>query len=295
MTERRTKRAETGNIARKAPRRTQRVLNRMYRTATRLRKFDLEYLSRPGVNLLAGIDEAGRGALAGPVVAAVVVVDKNSRFPKINDSKLLHPGEREALYPRIWREAPGAAVGWASALEIDRINILQASRLAARRAFSALTIRPDFVLTDFLKFPEFEQPVVPLVDGDALSQAIAAASVLAKVTRDRLMAALDLDFPGYGFPENKGYSTPSHWQGIEEHGPSTIHRFTFEGVQWFDSAHRRSNTLIALLEEMPQANWQEKDLEEVWLSRGYFLPEAEYEILVREFQAFSQAAASSKP
>lgn len=204
------------------------------KSTPRLALFDSQYRRRTGARLLGGVDEAGRGALAGPVVAACVVLEPGVSLPGVNDSKLLQAGAREALVPLILKRAAAWGVGWASAAEIDRINILQATLLAAQRAIATLALQPELLLTDFLKLHPPPCPCEPLVDGDAKSQAIAAASILAKVARDRIMTALDAEYPPYHFPSHKGYGTPAHWAALEAHGPSTIHRLSYRGVCFFD-------------------------------------------------------------
>lgn len=200
-----------------------------------LSRFDASWRRKLGVNLIGGIDEAGRGALAGPVVAACVVLAPRARLGGVDDSKVLTPDARERLAPVIMEKSAAWSVGWASAAEIDRINILQATLLAAQRALKGLSRQPEFLLTDFLKVDPAPCAVEPIVDGDATSQAIAAASILAKVARDRIMTALEAEYPQYGFAAHKGYGTPRHWTALNEHGPSTVHRLTFNGVGFFMS------------------------------------------------------------
>jgi ribonuclease HII len=179
--------------------------------------------------LLAGVDEAGRGPLAGPVVAAAVCLDLTRPIEGINDSKKLSPEQREALYGCITAQAQAWAVGEASVSEIDTINILQASLLAMRRAVAALTVAPAHILVDGL----FVVPGLtaaaqtPLVKGDGRSASVAAASIVAKVTRDRIMHGLALQFPQYEFDAHKGYGTARHRQRITEFGLSTVHRRSF--------------------------------------------------------------------
>lgn len=213
-----------------------RIVNRQSPIVNRsLSRFDAAWRKRTGARLLGGVDEAGRGALAGPVVAACVVLAPKTRLGGVDDSKVLTHEAREKLAPIILEKSAAWAVGWASAAEIDRINILQATLLAARRALAALAVQPEFLLTDFLKIDPAPCPIEPLVDGDASSQAIAAASILAKVARDRIMTALEAEYPQYGFASHKGYGTPQHWSALGEHGPSTIHRVTYRGVGFFMS------------------------------------------------------------
>jgi len=183
-----------------------------------------------GYRLIAGLDEAGRGSLFGPVFAAAVVLDPERPVRGLDDSKALDPERREVLAGRIRERARAWAVGAADAFEIDRINIYQASLLAMRRAFDQLTIGCDFLLLDAVKLnvPVAQKSVI---HGDALSFSIAAASILAKVHRDAALAAWDGVFPDYGLKNNKGYSTPDHLAALERIGPTTLHRFSFEPVR----------------------------------------------------------------
>jgi len=209
------------------------------------------------------------------------VTEPSCRIEGINDSKQLTARQREALYDVIRRQARALAVGWASAQEIDRLNVLQATLLAARRALAALAVRPDLLLTDYLKLTDTEQPVESLVKGDARSQAIAAASVIAKVTRDRWMRQLDEEYPAYGFASHKGYGAAAHLKALREHGSSTLHRHTFRGVYWFESEYRVSATLQDLLGEARKGSLEGRAPEDIWLERGYFLPESEFDMLGR--------------
>jgi ribonuclease HII len=189
-------------------------------------------LRRSGRQCIAGIDEAGRGPLAGPVVAAAVILPEKFRHKELNDSKKLSPKTRERLYVEITTHP---AVVWAMAVvesdEIDRINILQATHQAMRRAVAALTTPPDHVLIDGRPVRPFPVPQTALVGGDGLSFSIAAASVVAKVTRDRLMVEWDARHPGYDFAVHKGYGTELHLAKLRAHGPCPIHRRTFLPVQ----------------------------------------------------------------
>jgi ribonuclease HII len=191
--------------------------------------FRLEHaLLRQGVWPIAGIDEAGRGPLAGPVAAAAVILDPKNIPKGLNDSKLLAPDVREALYEDIVARAIGVSVSFASAAEIDAINIRQATFAAMRRALAALAVLPSHVLIDGNDLP----PCLvckgeTLVKGDAKSASIAAASIVAKVTRDRLMRRLCTVHPVYGFSRHAGYATRAHLAAIAEHGPSPYHRLTF--------------------------------------------------------------------
>jgi ribonuclease HII len=179
--------------------------------------------------ILCGIDEVGRGPLAGNVVAACVVLDLDGdTLPGLNDSKKLSPAKRETLAPAIRSRAVAWSVGEATAEEIDQINILQATFLAMRRALEALSVRPVLLLVDGnQKIPGVEIPQTTVVGGDAMSASIAAASVLAKVHRDRDMAAADLAHPGYGFAQHKGYGTAEHLKAISAMGLTELHRRSF--------------------------------------------------------------------
>ena len=185
-------------------------------------------LWKNGVPIVAGIDEAGRGPLAGPVVAAAVILPETFRHKTLTDSKKLSGSQREEIYAEL---IANADVCWAAAVvehdEIDRINILRATHEAMRRAARSLTVAPDHVLIDGLPVAPFPIPQTAIVKGDAQSLSIAAASVIAKVTRDRIMLALDARFPEYGFARHKGYGTSLHLSRLQTHGPSPIHRKTF--------------------------------------------------------------------
>jgi ribonuclease HII len=180
---------------------------------------------------IAGVDEAGRGPLAGPVVAAAVILPPDFSDPHVTDSKKLSPRQRERLYDVIYRGARSVGIGIVDAAEIDRINILQAALAAMAVAVQNLAPRPDHLLIDGT-FPVFlDLPQEPVVKGDALSISIAAASIVAKVTRDRLMEVYDLYYPRFGFRRHKGYPTKDHKAAIEAFGCSPIHRKTFRGVR----------------------------------------------------------------
>lgn len=197
---------------------------------------------------ICGVDEAGRGPLAGPVVAAAVILDR-SRIPKgLNDSKLLSEEDREELYPRIMEMAVAVGVGEAGVEEIDLVNIRQATHLAMARAVRALSIPAAFALVDGNDAPALPCKCETLVKGDSRSVSIAAASIIAKVTRDRLMALLHENHPVYGWRQNKGYGTPEHLSGLRAHGITVHHRRSFSPVHHIlygdesgDSIH---NTLI---------------------------------------------------
>ena len=181
--------------------------------------------------LIAGVDEAGRGPLAGPVSAAAVILDPNRPIAGIADSKKLSPARRAILDQEIRAGALAWAVAWASVEEIDRINILQASLLAMRRAVAALAIRPHQVLVDGNQCPDFGVDAQVIIGGDGLIPAIGAASILAKVARDRLMEQMDLDFPGYGFAKHKGYPTRDHLMALRALGICPHHRRSFKPVR----------------------------------------------------------------
>ena len=182
--------------------------------------------------LICGVDEAGRGPLAGPVCAAAVIFPPGRRAPSgIADSKLLSAGQRERLASVIKERALAWAVAWASVEEIDLLNILQASLLAMRRAVESLDVAPDEVLLDGSHCPELAFPSRAVVDGDAKIRVIAAASILAKTARDAEMCRLHERFPQYGFDAHKGYPTPEHFERLLRHGPCEIHRRSFAPVR----------------------------------------------------------------
>ncbi len=176
---------------------------------------------------ICGIDEVGRGPLAGPVLAGAVILSKDVQILYLNDSKKLSPKRRESLYEEILEKAVATGIGRAEPERIDEINILQATYEAMRAAIENLNLRPDVLLVDAVTIPQTDIPQVPIVKGDAKSVSIAAASILAKVTRDRLMAEYDRLYPGYGFAENKGYGTKAHIEALKRLGPCPIHRRTF--------------------------------------------------------------------
>jgi len=184
-----------------------------------------------GPGLLAGVDEAGRGPLAGPVVAAAVMLDELHRVKGLADSKTLSPRRREQLYDEIRAKALCCCVAEASAMEIDQFNILQATLLAMRRAVEGLRLRPHIVLVDGNRLPVLGMPAQAIVKGDAKVQAIAAASIVAKVHRDRLCLALHERFPQYGFAAHKGYPTAEHLQALQRHGACAEHRRSFAPVR----------------------------------------------------------------
>ena len=189
-----------------------------------MRTFERRYAE---CTYICGIDEAGRGPLAGPVVAGAVILPKDCEILYLNDSKKLSAKKRELLYDEIMDKAVAAGVGMASPTRIDEINILQATYQAMRQAIEQLGVVPDVFLNDAVTIPEVTSLQVPIIQGDAKSVSIAAASILAKVTRDRLMVQYDEILPGYGFARNKGYGSAEHIRALKELGPSPIHRQSF--------------------------------------------------------------------
>ena len=189
-----------------------------------MREFEHRYAH---CTYICGIDEAGRGPLAGPVAAAAVILPKDCEILYLNDSKKLSPKRREALYDEILEKAVAAGIGLAEASRIDEINILQATYEAMRLAVGKLGIVPEVLLNDAVTIPGLDLEQVPIIKGDARSVSIAAASILAKVTRDRLMAEYDSMYPQYGFAVHKGYGTAAHIEALKTYGPCPIHRNTF--------------------------------------------------------------------
>ncbi|WP_444640494.1 ribonuclease HII [Caproiciproducens sp. R1] len=177
--------------------------------------------------MICGIDEAGRGPLAGPVFAAAVILPPGQMIEGLNDSKKLSEKKREALFDVIKKTAIVYAVGFATEQEIDKINILQATFLAMKRACDGLSVRPDLALVDGNRMPRLGMDTQTIIKGDALSASIAAASILAKVSRDRLMAEIDRIYPEYQFAKHKGYGTALHRELLKQYGPSPVHRKTF--------------------------------------------------------------------
>ena len=186
--------------------------------------FEEEYKDYP---YICGIDEVGRGPLAGPVVAGAVILPKDDMILYLNDSKKLSEKKREMLYDEIMNRAVATGIGMASPARIDEINILQATYEAMRMAIDNLKVRPDILLNDAVTIPQVDILQVPIIKGDAKSISIAAASIIAKVTRDRLMGEYDKGLPGYDFASNKGYGTKAHIAGLKELGPTPIHRRSF--------------------------------------------------------------------
>lgn len=180
-----------------------------------------------GYQLICGVDEAGRGPLAGPVCAAAVILPANIDIPGLNDSKKLSDKKRRELFPIICEKAIAYGIAFADHTEIDSVNILQATYLAMERAISNLSVKPDFALIDGNRAKDFGIPLETIVGGDGRSASIAAASVLAKVTRDDYMLNAAKDYPHYGFEVHKGYGTKAHYEALAQNGPCEIHRMTF--------------------------------------------------------------------
>lgn len=189
-----------------------------------MRLYEKKYES---CGLICGIDEAGRGPLSGPVVAGAVILPRDCQILYLNDSKKLTARRRELLYEEIMEKALAVGTGVVSHARIDEINILQATYEAMRQAIEKLGMEPDILLNDAVTIPEVTLKQVPIIKGDAKSVSIAAASVIAKVTRDHMMVEMDQKYPGYGFASNKGYGSAAHIASIREMGPCEIHRKTF--------------------------------------------------------------------
>ena len=189
-----------------------------------MKEYERQYES---LGYVCGIDEVGRGPLAGPVVAGAVILPKDCKILYLNDSKQLSEKKREELYDIIMEEAIATGIGYASPKRIDEINILQATYEAMREAIANLSVKPDVLLNDAVTIPEVDIKQVPIIKGDAKSVSIAAASIIAKVTRDRLMVQYDSIMPEYGFASNKGYGAQAHIAALKQYGPSQIHRKSF--------------------------------------------------------------------
>ena len=194
-----------------------------------LLKFEKELYSQ-GLTLIGGVDEAGRGPLVGPVVAACVILPVNYELEGLNDSKQLSEKKRDLLFDIIMKDAISVGVGIVEADMIDKINILEASRLAMKLAIDNMDVKPEFVLSDAMKLTNIDIPYKDIVHGDALSLSIAAGSVIAKVTRDRILYELDKQYPEYGFAKHKGYPTKAHLEAIEKFGLLKNYRFTYKPV-----------------------------------------------------------------
>jgi len=189
-----------------------------------LKQYEKEY---ERLGFVCGIDEVGRGPFAGPVVACAVILPKDCNILYINDSKKLSEKRREELYDIIIKEAVSYGIGIKDNKRIDEINILQATYEAMREAINNLSVKPDVLLNDAVTIPGVDIMQVPIIKGDAKSISIGAASIVAKVTRDRMMAEFDQKYPGYDFAKNKGYGTASHIEGLKKYGPCEIHRRSF--------------------------------------------------------------------
>ena len=187
-------------------------------------------LYKQGYKLIGGVDEAGRGPLVGPVVASCVILPMNYSCPGLNDSKQLTEKKRDKLYDIIFRDAVSVGIGVVDAKTIDEINILEASRLAMKLAIDNMDIKPDYVLSDAMKLDNISIPYKDIVHGDALSLSIAAGSIIAKVTRDRMMYELDKKYPQYGFAKHKGYPTKLHMENLKKYGVLDNYRFTYKPV-----------------------------------------------------------------
>lgn len=194
-----------------------------------MKAYEKEYEDR---GFVCGIDEVGRGPLCGPVVAGAVILPKDCQILYLNDSKKLSEKKREELYEIIMDQAVAVGIGMTSPQRIDEINILQATYEAMRQAISNLSVKPDVLLNDAVTIPGVELAQVPIIKGDAKSVSIAAASIIAKVTRDRMMTEYDRIYPGYDFASNKGYGTKAHREALKEMGPCPIHRKTFIKNIW---------------------------------------------------------------
>lgn len=216
-------RAGAAKLVEQAKKRLQKRDAELERTE-RLKAYEKEYAS---CGCICGIDEAGRGPLAGPVVAGAVILPKDCDILYINDSKKLSAAKREELYEIIMEKAVAVGIGMAGPARIDEINILQATYEAMREAISKLKVKPDILLNDAVTIPGVSIRQVPIIKGDAKSISIGAASIIAKVTRDRLMEEYDKLMPEYGFASNKGYGSKEHIQALKAYGPSPIHRASF--------------------------------------------------------------------
>ncbi len=219
----RDERAGVRKLAETAARRLDALERERQRIET-IRVYEEQY---GACDFICGIDEVGRGPLAGPVVAGAVILPRGCRILYINDSKQLSEKKREELYEVITEQAVAWGAGCVSPEEIDRINILQATYEAMRQALGALSPQPDILLNDAVTIPRISIPQVPIVKGDARSITIGAASIIAKVTRDRMMLEYDKQYPEYGFASNKGYGSKGHMAAMEKYGPTPIHRRSF--------------------------------------------------------------------
>lgn len=207
------------------------VKDKEYKRLLQLTIYEQEARTQ-GFKVIAGIDEAGRGPLAGPVVAAACIIPSGLYFRNVNDSKQLDAAMRESIFSDLTSHSEVVfSVGIICQKEIDRVNIYQATILAMLQAVAGLGVIPDYLLVDGLKLPHPTIPCLKIIQGDTLSQSIAAASIIAKVTRDRLMENYDKEWPEYGFKQHKGYATQKHLAALGEHGPCSLHRFSFEPIK----------------------------------------------------------------
>jgi len=218
-------RAGVQNVLKSARKRIEALEKEIARTES-LKEYERKY---EALGYVCGIDEVGRGPLAGPVVAGAVILPKDCKILYLNDSKQLSEKKREELYDIIMSEAVATGIGYASPERIDEINILQATYEAMREAISKLGVKPNVLLNDAVTIPNVDAMIkqVPIIKGDAKSVSIAAASIIAKVTRDRLMVEYDSVFPEYGFASNKGYGAAMHIEALKKYGPTPIHRRSF--------------------------------------------------------------------
>lgn len=194
-----------------------------------LLKYEKE-LYKKRISLIGGVDEVGRGPLVGPVVAACVILPPNYELPGLDDSKKLSEKKRDKYYDIIMKDAVSVGIGIVDAKKIDEINILEASRLAMKLAIEDLDVKPEYILSDAMKLDNIDIPYEAIIHGDALSLSIAAGSVIAKVTRDRMMYELDKKYPEYGFAQHKGYPTKKHLENIAKYGVLENYRFTYKPV-----------------------------------------------------------------
>lgn len=247
-------------------------------------RVEKDFSRRHGNVLVAGVDEAGRGPLAGPVVAAAVMLPFDALRPVgLRDSKQLSLKERNRLFKQIKTRAITYGVGVATAQEIDLLNVLEATRLAVSRALEQLDPWPVVLVTDALELPKDPRPVLSLAKGDSICASISAASILAKVTRDRMMEDYSREFPEYNWCSNKGYPTQDHYDAIEKHGPCTLHRLSFNGVCFFTADPRKSPSFLALrsrLEKVTTETEREQVRQDLEQLRGQ-LPPPDYHQLDR--------------
>lgn len=212
---------------------------------TNLYKYE-EELQDEGINLIAGVDEAGRGPIAGPVVVAACILPPTARISGLNDSKQLPKKKREALYKEIVQNAISYKVIFVSNEEVDNSNIYSVTQEAMKEALLGLSVKPEYALIDFMPIKDIDIPTKSITHGDALSASIAAASILAKVTRDEYMAKMDTKYPNYGFKHNMGYCTKMHMESLEKYGPCPIHRRTFYPVsKYFSDTEQLSFDLFS--------------------------------------------------